>query len=130
EPERRIPRLILESVRERFSPDGVLRSSPRRVIRKVPVKGRESVNEHGLRVIGWRTFICVACGDQAVADRAAAGRADVARPRAGGGWPVAPRRCLCPRRVRGPCPRRPPPAPPVHVKLVVWSQSPGAAWRP
>src|SRR5262245_13472641 len=69
-----------QSVREHFSRDGVLGSSLAEWIRKVPVKGRESVNEHGLRVIGRRAFIRVACGDQAVAHRAAAGRAGAARP--------------------------------------------------
>src|SRR5262249_7884560 len=36
---------------------------PPRVIRKVPVNGRESVNEHGLRAIGRRAFVRAARGD-------------------------------------------------------------------
>src|SRR5262245_18681906 len=110
-----------QGAREHFSLDGVLWVVPRRVIRKAPChKGRESINEHGLRAIDRRAFMCVACGDQAVAHRAAAGRAGAARPRVGERAQVARCRCLCPRLDRQPCPRRPAPAAHVHVKLVVW----------
>src|SRR5262249_33078091 len=105
-------------------PEGTLQPRPRwgvvppRVIRKVPVNGRESVNEHGLRAIGRRAFVRAAHGDQAIAHRAAADRAPAARPRLGERAQVVRRGCLRSRLDREPCPRRPAHAAHVHVTLL------------